>query len=303
LSRPVPFITADVFTDRVFGGNPLAVFPDAAGIDPAAMQLVARELNLSETVFVLPPDDPRHTARIRIFTPAMELPFAGHPTVGTAIILAQTGRLGPDTEEIVLEEEVGPVPVRLERHPDGPMTAALSAPRLPAAVAQAAGAGDLSRVLGLDRSAIEEAGAAPGCYGAGVPFTIVPLRDSAALGAITFNRAAWNEVLRSTGAPHVYAVTMDDWAGGNEIRARMFAPAMEIDEDPATGAAATALAGFLADLLPPWTGTRRWVVRQGEEMGRPSLILLEADADAGTLGAVRVAGQAIIVSRGEFFLP
>lgn len=303
MSRSVSFITADVFTDRVFGGNPLAVFPDAAGIDPAVMQLVARELNLSETAFVLPPDDPRHAARIRIFTPAMELPFAGHPTVGTAIILAETGGLAPDADGLVLEEGVGPVPIRLERRPGVPMMAALASPRLPAAVSPAPGAGDLARVLGLDRSAIEEAGAAPGCYGAGVAFTIVPLRDAAALGAVAFNRAAWNEVLRSTPAPHVYAVAMDDWAGGGEVRARMFAPAMEIAEDPATGAAATAMAGFLADLLPPWEGTRRWEVRQGEEMGRPSRILLEADAEGGALKAVRVAGQAVIVSRGEFRLP
>lgn len=303
LRRAFPFITADVFTDRVFGGNPLAVFPDAAGLDPELMQKIAGELNLSETVFVLPPDDPRHIARLRIFTPAIELPFAGHPTVGTAIILAETGAVGPDVDGIVLEEGVGPVPVRLERRQGAPMLAALTSPRLPSSVAEPPATADLARVLGLDASAIDGAGVAAGCYSTGNAFTIIPLRDRAALGSISLDRAAWNEVLRSGEAPHVYVLAMDDWKDGLEVQVRMFAPAMGIAEDPATGAAATALAGFLADRQTPWTGTRRWDIRQGEEMGRPSRIVLEADAEAGALRAVRVAGEAVIVSRGEFLVP
>lgn len=297
MPRRYRFVTADVFTEDLFGGNPLAVFPEANGLTDAEMQRIAREFNLSETTFVLPPQDPAHTCAMRIFTPGTELPFAGHPTVGTAIVLAEAGRLAPGASQMVIEEKVGPVPVTLSSG-----RATFSIPRLPVRSAAPCAAADLARVLGLPTDAI--AGAMPpAVYNAGVPFCFVALRDAAALAAIRLDHAAWSALLAGTDAPHVFAYTLADWRNGDEARARMFAPAMGIAEDPATGGAAAAFAGLLADLQQPADGTRRWIIRQGEEMGRPSRIALEGDFAGGKLVAARVGGAAVIVSRGEFLLP
>jgi trans-2,3-dihydro-3-hydroxyanthranilate isomerase len=299
-----PYVLADVFTDRIFGGNPLAVFPDGRGIGEVDMQLIAREFNLSETVFVLPPAKPRHTKHLRIFTPAIELPFAGHPTVGAALVLAEVGALGAITDhlEIVFEEAVGPIAVRIAVEPDRPSTATLTSARLPERRPTVPDRAALARLLGLEPARLMIDGVAAASYSAGLPFTVVPVADRAALAAATIDRAVWGELLAGGDAPHVYVVTMADWRAGGEVCARMFAPAMGIVEDPATGAAAAALAGFLADLQRPPEGERRWQIRQGEEMGRPSRIELAADMHAGKISAVRVGGNAVIVGRGELML-
>lgn len=302
--RQLDFVTADVFTDRMFGGNPLAVFTDAAGLDGATMQRIARELNLSETVFVLPPDAPGETRRVRIFTPGVELPFAGHPTIGTAIVLAETGALpGSAPWDIVLGEGVGPIPVRITRTPAGLSFAELSSAKMPEPVAEAPPPALLARLLGLPEEAVAAAGLPPAVYSAGVPFTIVPLASRAALSAIRLDLTVWHEHIAGTPAPHIFAVTAADWAQGRTVHARMFAPAMGIAEDPATGAAATALAGYLAHGQGLTDGQAAWEIRQGEDMGRPSLIRLEAVAEGGRLQAVRVGGGAVLVSRGSFLLP
>ena len=295
----IAFLTADVFTDRPFGGNPLAVFPDAAGLDDKTMQIVARELNLSETVFVLPPEQPGHTRRLRIFTPAMELPFAGHPTVGTAVLLAETGVL--DASDIVFGEGAGPVPVRIARTAAG-TTATLTSPRPPILEAPAPDRAALARVLTLPPDALATVAEA-GVYSAGTPFTIVPLRDEAALAAARVDIGAWGECLAGTASPHLFVVTMADWTAGRDVRARMFAPAMGIAEDPATGAAAAALARFLIDLQHPADGRADWIVVQGVEMGRRSTILVGADVVAGEAAAVRIGGTAVRMSQGTFRLP
>jgi trans-2,3-dihydro-3-hydroxyanthranilate isomerase len=299
-----PYVLADVFTDRIFGGNPLAVFPDARGIGESDMQLIAREFNLSETVFVLPPAKPHHTKHLRIFTPAIELPFAGHPTVGAALVLAETGALGAITDhlEIVFEEAVGPIAVRIAAESGKPTTATLTSARLPERRGAVPDRAALARLLGLEPARLAIDGIAPASYSAGLPFTFVPVADRAALAAATIDRTAWDALLAGGDAPHVYVFTMTDWRAGREVSARMFAPAMGIVEDPATGAAAAALAGFLADLQRPPEGERRWQIRQGEEMGRPSRIELAADMHAGKISAVRVGGNAVIVGRGELLL-
>ncbi|WP_207459665.1 PhzF family phenazine biosynthesis protein [Azospirillum sp. SYSU D00513] len=302
--RTLDFITADVFTDRLFGGNPLAVFPDGRGLDDATMQAIARELNLSETVFVLPPSDRGHTRDVRIFTPSMELPFAGHPTIGTAIILAEIGALeGDGPWSIVLGEKVGPIPVRIDRPQEGPLFAVLSSARLPEAVADAPPLSILARLLGLPLEAITRAGSLPAVYSAGVPFTIVPVASRAALSAIRLDLSVWRAEIAETASPHLFPVFMEDWQAGRSIHARMFAPAMGIAEDPATGAAATALAGFLAARQTLGTGLTGWNLHQGEDMGRPSLIRIEAETEAGRPHAVRIGGSAVTVSRGTFRLP
>ncbi len=303
------FLTADVFTDRVFGGNPLAVFPDGRGpdgraLDNATMQAIAQEMNLSETVFVLPPEQAGETRRLRIFTPAVELPFAGHPTVGTAIVLAQTGELdGPGPWDIVFGEGVGPVPVRITTaSADAPMTATLSSARLPTALDTVRAPAILAALLGLPEEAVGGAALDPAAYSAGVPFTIVPVASRAALSAIAFDVAVWRAHLADQPAPHVYAIAPDD-ADPQTIHARMFAPAMGITEDPATGGAATALAGYLFDRQRPTADRTVWTLLQGADMGRPSTIHLTADQSDGRLSAVHVGGSAVIVSRGSLTLP
>jgi trans-2,3-dihydro-3-hydroxyanthranilate isomerase len=306
--RSLSFVTADVFTDQVFGGNPLAVFPDGRGLDDSTMQRVARELNLSETVFVLPPETAQETRRLRIFTPAMELPFAGHPTVGTAIILAETGELdGGGPWDIVFGEKVGPIPVRIDSAPDAPMTAPLSSARLPTAIDGVRDPAILSALLGLPVTDLAQTNLQPAAYSAGVPFTIIPLASRAALSSIAFDVGVWRDHLANSLAPHVYAISLedsglDDPTHGRHVSARMFAPAMGIAEDPATGAAATALAGYLFDQQRPTADRTVWKISQGDDMGRPSTIILTADRAANGLSAVHVGGRAVIVSRGNFNL-
>lgn len=293
------FITADVFTDRPFGGNQLAVFPEA---DPAPelMQQLTAELHLSESVFVSPPRDPAHTRRLRIFTPAMEVPFAGHPTVGTAIILAETGRLGPIDRriDIVFEEEAGPVPVTIERGADGRLTATLTSPRVPSRLPGTLDPALLAAAVGLKETMLQ-ADVPPAIYSAGVSFAVIPVRPEF-LSQAQIEPVLWRHDLARTPAQHLYLVSLDDWAVGRTARVRMFAPAMGITEDPATGAAAAAFVGFLADRQQPADGAVRWTLSQGTELGRPSKIEIGADIVGGKLTAARVGGTAVLMSKGVF---
>ena len=290
------FYTLDVFTDRIFGGNPLAVFPSGLGLETEQMQAVARELNLSETVFVLPPEEPDHTRRLRIFTPGTELPFAGHPTIGTAHLLAAIGEIPLDGAEtyIVLEEGVGPVAVTIQASSGRPTLAQLSAARRPV--------DDIAEVLslGTDDIMFEPPPIAVSC---GVPFLFVMLRNVDALARAQIRHAVWERALAHYWAPHIYLLASTDGDSGTTYRARMFAPAMGITEDPATGAAATALPGYLAPLQVKPYGTLRWTVHQGVEMGRPSRLEVEADLADGKVIAVRVSGSSVLVSHGEMEIP
>jgi len=298
------FVTADVFTDRIFGGNPLAVFPDATGIDPAFMQTIADEFNLSETVFVLPPEDAANTARVRIFTPAAEVPFAGHPTLGTAHVLAATGAvpLAGDETRIVLEEGVGPVPVTIRARAGKPVFCELSAAQMPEFGPAPPPAAEIARVLSLDPGdlAIEMPPRAVSC---GVPFLFVPVLDRAVLARARIDLAAWRASLGDFWAPSVYVFALDPELPDSTLRARMFAPAMGVDEDPATGSAAAALAGFLGAQPLASEGTLRWIVEQGFEMGRPSILAVEAERSGGAITAIRVGGGTVIVSTGEMDIP
>lgn len=297
--------TLDVFTDRVFGGNPLAVFPDGRGVGAERMQRIARELNLSETVFVLPPDDPAHTRRLRIFNPVHELPFAGHPTVGTAFLLAALGEvpLGGEGAEVVFEEGVGPVPVRVEARDGRPVFAQLTAARLPERGPPPPPRAELAALLGLAQEALLDGRWAPEGWSAGVPFLFVPLRGREALGRVRVDPARWESTLAGWWAPHLYALALDPELPGSDVRARMFAPAMGIPEDPATGGAASALAGYLAARSAEREGTLRWTVEQGVEMGRPSILRVEAELRGGEVAAVRVGGAAVLVAEGVMRLP
>lgn len=296
------FCTVDVFSERIFGGNPLAVFPEAQGLNPAMMQRIAGELNLSETAFVFPAEQAEHTRRLRIFTPQVELPFAGHPTIGTAYALAATGRITLDGEQtrIVLEETVGPVRVDVQARDGRPVSARLWAAQMPVFGPPPEKA-ELAKMLSLEAEALEAGPLSPQAVSCGVPFTFIPLRDREALGRARLDLAIWKRLLADTWAPHVYCLALDPEMAGHDLRARMFAPAMGIEEDPATGAAASALAGYLGGREAD--GRLRWVVEQGFEMDRPSILEVEADKREGEIVAVRVGGSCVMVSEGLIEIP
>ncbi|WP_404381728.1 PhzF family phenazine biosynthesis protein [Caenispirillum salinarum] len=306
--RQYHFLTCDVFTDTAFGGNPLAVVPEAEGLDDRTMQTIAREFNLSETIFVLPPKDPAHTASVRIFTPARELPFAGHPTVGCALTLAALNRVERDEAgrgSLVLEMKAGPVPIVLDRDDSGRPTATFTAPGIPTLGAEGLPpAPVIARMLGLEPGDVvaREPLSPAVCTVGGVAFAVVPVAPDA-LSRIRLNSALYEEY-KQGGAPDPYVVALDDPQRPSAVHARMFAPAMGIPEDPATGSAATALAAWL-DRVQPGTGreTLAWTIIQGADMGRPSTIALELDREDDTMTAVRIGGSAVLVSDGTMAVP
>ena len=302
----VPFITCDVFTDRAFGGNQLAVFPDARAIDPALMQAITREFNFSETTFVLPPDDPAHTARVRIFTPGRELPFAGHPTVGTAHVLASTGaiQLTGDLTQIVFEEIAGPVPVSIRTKNGNVEFCQLTAARAPEVVpGELPSRERIAAALSLPVDALRPAPWLPEVVSCGTPFLFVPLRDRAAVAAARAKPDVWDEVFAGRATSEVFLFATEGERPGSDVHARMFAPSLGITEDPATGSAAAALAGYLGTRDSRPSGTLRWVVEQGFEMGRPSILHVEADKEGGRIVRSRVGGSSVTMTTGEFRLP
>lgn len=298
------YFTADVFTQRRFGGNQLAVFPDALGIPDALMPRIAREFNFSETTFVLPASDPANARRVRIFTPGGELPFAGHPTVGTAFVLATTGQvaLKGGQARIVLEEGVGPVPVSVRARDGRPDFAQLSVAQLPLVGPPPPSARDLAGVLGLDAADVLDGSFAPEAVSCGVPFLFVPLRSRDALARARVRGDEFDALLRDYWTSKVFIFCDQPELQDSDYRARMFAPGIGVPEDPATGSACVAFGGYLAARDQRTTGTLRWVVEQGFEMGRPSLLEVEVDKRDGAVVAVRVGGSCVLVSKGEFYL-
>jgi trans-2,3-dihydro-3-hydroxyanthranilate isomerase len=290
------YVTCDVFTDTAFQGNPLAVVLDAQGLDSDRMQTIAREFNLSETTFVLPPVDPQSTARVRIFTPGGELPFAGHPTVGTAFVLATLGLAGNARDRITLEEGVGPVPVDLEFDASGAhvVRCTLTTPRTPERLAAGPARGDVAAMLGLAAADLTHDTEVWSC---GVPYLVVPMTLEA-LSRAALDGARWRSLLTGKPTREVYPVAP---AGDRIWRVRMFAPGHGVAEDPATGSAAAALAGWLAR-REERDGHARWTVLQGQEIGRPSRIELEAEVGGDVARSVRVGGAAVLVSEGELIL-
>ncbi len=295
------FFTLDVFTGRPFGGNPLAVILDAERLSSEQMQAIAAEFNLSETVFVLPAK--AHGAKkLRIFTPRAELPFAGHPTVGTAFLLAKLGLVLLDTADpvIVLEEGVGNVAVDVQLGPDGPRATRMSVPKMPELGPEPPPAQQLAAMLSLSVDDLLP-GRSPRAYSCGVPFLLVPVRDREAIARAKIRPDLWEKIVSRWWASSVFVFTFDTEIPEAQVHARMFAPAFGIVEDPATGAAASALAGYLCE-LEGRDGSFRWQIEQGFEMGRPSLIELEADKSGGGITAVRVGGRSVLMSEGWIHL-
>ncbi len=298
------FLTADVFTSTIFGGNQLAVFPDAPGIREERLLDITREFNYSETVFVYPPSSPEYTRRLRIFTPGGEVPFAGHPTVGTAHVLAAIGEVRLDGAEtrIILEEKVGPVPVTIFAERGRPVRAQLSVAKLPEIGPPPPARERLADVLGLDAKELLGGAMAPQAVSCGLPFLFIPVRDRAAVAKARVRLDQWEATLGDYPSPEMFVFAMDPELPGSHVRARMFAPALSVPEDPATGSACAALGGYLAARESAREGTFRWVVEQGFEMGRPSILEIEADKRDGAIVAVRVAGSTVMVSEGTLGL-
>ncbi|MBO0343650.1 PhzF family phenazine biosynthesis protein [Roseibium limicola] len=295
----------DVFTNKKLTGNPLAVVLDAEGLSDEQMQAITREFNLSETVFVLPTDNPGHSANIRIFTPGRELPFAGHPTVGTAILLAME-RFGEITGEqdsmVVLKEKIGAVRCGVVLKENAAGFAEFDLPQLPRPAGPAENRDTIAAALGLEPTDIGFENHAPSCYEAGVPFVFVPVRDLDALSRAKPNMTQWKKAFREATSEDAFVYCRETRVHDSGFHARMFAPTMGIPEDPATGSAVGAFAGAIHyfDDLP--NGTHFIRIEQGYVMGRPSLIDLEIDIEARKMHAVRIGGQATVVARGELYI-
>lgn len=291
------FATYDVFTDTRFAGNPLAVVFGADALTDMEMQTVAREFNLSETVFVREPTDLRHEANVRIFTPGKELPFAGHPTIGCAIALAEDrhAAAGPRDLVFILEEKVGPVRCGVKLAAQGANFAEFTAPRLAEQAGAGASVADAAAALGLSPADIGFGAHKPSLYSAGVPFAMIPVASVEAL-----SRAApqSRQTSAALGATEVFVYARAEPKQPQAFRARMFAPEIGIPEDPATGSAAAAFAGVLARFEDLPDGWHTLPILQGVEMGRPSLIGLEVHIDKSALAGARIAGKAVKVMEG-----
>jgi trans-2,3-dihydro-3-hydroxyanthranilate isomerase len=291
------FATLDVFTGRRFAGNPLAVVLEAQGLDTAAMQAIAREFNHPETVFVLPPQDSAHRARLRIFTPAAELPFAGHPTVGTAVLLGRVdGGSGP--RRITLEENIGPVSCEAVLIDRDRGHASFALPRLPVAAGAAPDAAAVAAALSIARDDIGFDEFQPARWSAGIAATFIPVRSLAAIARARPDPARFDATFAVDGRAVAYLYCAEAAEAGHDFHARMFAPGMGISEDPATGSAAAAFAGLLAAAGRFADGRHGLRIEQGYEMGRPSLIELSMEISGGRLAAATIGGDAVVVTEG-----
>ena len=296
----------DVFTETPLAGNPLAVVLDSEGLDAERMQRIAREFNLSETVFVLPPESPRHRARLRIFTPGRELPFAGHPTVGTAVLLAleEDGDISAGeapAHAFGLEERVGIVPCVVEKRAPDLGFARFKLPRLPQYLGEGPPVEAVAEALGLDSSDIGFDRHAPSRHSAGVPFDLIPLASREAVEK-AWPTPRFAEVFSGEGRGDVYVYSCRTVYPDHSFHTRMFAPTMGIPEDPATGAAVAAFAGALMEYEPLGDGTHDVFIEQGFAMGRPSLIGLQMQIESGALVSAEIGGAAVVVARGELNL-
>ncbi len=296
------FHTLDVFTETALAGNPLAVVLDADGLDDPRMQAIAAEFNLSETVFVFEPRNPINTARARIFTPKRELPFAGHPTVGTAALIAHQRAgdlLAAQDIRIVLEEAVGDV-VCTARHRRGQALAAyFELPKLPERLeSKPPSKAEIAAGLGLEPGDIGFDAHEPSLYSAGAPYLFIPVRSLDAIGRAAPAAMAW----AAKDGPAAFLYTREVAREGSAYHARMFAPAWGVTEDPATGSAAAALAGVVQAFDRPSDGEHMLTIEQGFEMGRPSLIALGLTIEGGALAAATIGGSVVIVSAGSLDL-
>jgi len=298
------FLQVDVFTDRPFGGNPLAVFPDAAGLTGEEMQSLAREMNLSETTFVLPATATGADFKVRIFTPVAELPFAGHPVVGTHWVMAHLGRvpLREPRTRVHFELGVGVLPGDLHVR-DGRVERVVMTQDRPTFLTIVDDLTDLCLGLGLAKEAVMATGLPVQIVSTGLPQMMVPVRSLAevrSLDAGRLNVAALSRACDDAGTKDVLVFTFETERPDSTVHVRMFAPLHGVPEDPATGSANGALGAYLVHhrAVAMTDGTVRIVSEQGSELGRPSTLHVEIDHLAGQVTAVRVGGEVVLVAEG-----
>ncbi|MDJ0661984.1 MAG: PhzF family phenazine biosynthesis protein [Crocosphaera sp.] len=294
------FYTVDVFTNTMFGGNQLAVFPHGDGLSSEIMQKIAAEFNFSETVFILPPTDKNNTKKLRIFTPTQELPFAGHPTLGAAYILGITDESLPNNNDcnIIFEEGVGLVSVNIEFENKQPIYTELTSPQLPEFSDDIPSIEELASILSLQVEDFTQDNYTPQAVSCGLPFLFVPLHDREALKRIKLNSDRWQQILGKAWASSLYVFCFDPENKGSHIRARMFAPGLGVTEDPATGSAATAFGGYLGIRETENNGQFHWRIEQGFEMGRPSFLEVKIEKIEGKINKIGVGGSSVLVSQG-----
>jgi trans-2,3-dihydro-3-hydroxyanthranilate isomerase len=295
----IPFITVDVFTDRKFGGNPLAVVPDARTLSSAQMQAIASEFNLAETTFVLPPQNPAHTAQVRIFTPRAELPFAGHPNVGTAFVLATLRQSdgAPLNDPFVFEEKAGLVRLDLIRE-GAEVVGARLAPPQPLTRGDDLAIDTIATACSLKVSDIESANHRPCIASCGIPLAFAEVKIRAALAAAQPRPDVFRAQLPADRVTGVMLYVKEQ-GGDFDLQVRMFAPLHGIPEDPATGAANVALAGLLASLRPEGDLKLHLRIAQGVDMGRPSLLEAGAEKKNGKIVALSIGGRCVPMMRGR----
>lgn len=298
------YIHLDVFTDRIFGGNQLAVVLDGRGLSTDAMQAIAKEMNFSETTFVLPPERPDTAARVRIFTPAEELPMAGHPTIGTTYALARTGVVTPPASSLTLGLTIGPTPVSLEW--TGEDLSFVWMTQQPATFGEAAadGAG-AAAALRVPAESVTGTGLPVQVGSSGVPYLLVPLTTRRAVDRAVFAADAFDDFRRASGLDDVpiFLFSLEPGADNGTVYSRMFAPNAGVPEDPATGSACGPLGCYLVRnkvVTPEKAGAMLNV--QGVRMGRPSYVHIAVGVDAGQISSVRVGGQAVFVGEGTLYL-
>jgi trans-2,3-dihydro-3-hydroxyanthranilate isomerase len=294
---PYKFYTLDVFTNQPFSGNQLAVFPHAEGLTTENMMKIAIEFNFSETVFVFPSVTLNAHRKLRIFTPSAEIPFAGHPTIGTAFLLTKIGSIPLEkTEmEIIFEEGIGKVPVKVKSVNNQPLYAELKVLSLPEFKQNIPSTSDLAKILSLSEEDLIVKDYQAQAVSCGLPFLFIPLLHLPALQKAKINLPLWENFLSNSWSPHIYIFCSTKT---NHWRARMFAPALGIKEDPATGSAAAAFAAYLANRETKLNGNWQWTIEQGIEMGRPSLLQAYADREDGIIKEIRVGGASVLVSQG-----
>lgn len=297
------YLIYDVFTADRLTGNPLAVVLDCEGLDLDAMQRIAREFNLSESVFVLPPENPRHRARIRIFTPDYEMPFAGHPTVGSAVALTELQE-GNDDAIFVLDENIGPVRCAVSRSQDVTF-AEFDLVKLPEQLKLTAEPEAIGAALGLGPHEIGFENHRVAFFSAGVAYVTIPVANLAVAAKARLNNEMWAQLAPKKSewafaSPYVYC--RETVHKESAFHVRMIVPGNPSYEDPATGSAAAAFAGAIMHFDQPGDGMTRCWIEQGLEMGRPSRIRLELDVEGGKLASARIGGQAVKVAEGKLFV-
>ena len=302
MSMPLPYLHYDVFTGEALVGNQLAVFTDARGLDARKMQRLAREMNFSESTFILPPERSDTDIRMRIFTPMNEMPMAGHPTIGSTFALAHTGVIRPDSARFVFGLNIGPVPVDLEWNGSALRFAWMtqSTPTFGPAIDDRAA---VAATLGLaaddlaDKLPVQQ-------VSCGVPFLLVPLRDRKAVDRAMSDAAAFRRFMTAAGLDlAIFLFSIDPAGSAETVYSRMFAPEFGIVEDPATGIASGPLGCYLVRHgVVEGDDAKRMVSLQGVAMGRSSRIHISVESDRHEIRRVRVGGEAVLVGRGELLV-